>query len=60
MMCPVSYIEKRFVQAEWFDEGRLLAEDSHDLMRDGPIHLEARRQEDGLGAEAIRSSAGHS
>ena len=46
-------------QAERFNEGSLLAEDGHDLMRHSPVHLEARGQEDSLRAEALRRAAGH-
>jgi hypothetical protein len=36
-----------------------MAEDRHDLLRDGTVHLKSRRQEDRAGAEALRCAAGH-
>jgi len=55
----VGHVEVRFIQTERFDEGSLLAEDCHDLTRDGPVHLKARGQEDCLWTEALCCPAGH-
>jgi hypothetical protein len=46
-------------EAERLDERRILAEEHHDLLRDGPVHLEARGQEDRIGAETLRYPAEH-
>ena len=55
----VSHVEVGFVQAKRFDEWRPLAENRHDLVRDGTVHVEASGQEDRCGAEALRCAAGH-